>query len=82
MHWDVGICLRVCVHVQLPAGDCELAQWMAMDGNVTLTVCIDTGASTSTMADGIFGLAFFAATCHFNRNSRAVLTTMVFVEDS
>jgi hypothetical protein len=53
-----------------------------MDGNVMLTLCIDTGASTSTMADGTFGLAFFAATCHFKRDSRAVLTTMVFVEDS
>jgi hypothetical protein len=54
-----------------------------MDGNdnITLTVYIDMGGSTSTMADGAFGVAFFAATCNFNRDSRDVLTTMVFVED-
>jgi hypothetical protein len=28
-HRDVGICMRV--HVQLPACDCDLAQWMAME---------------------------------------------------
>jgi hypothetical protein len=52
------------------------------NGNGTLTVCIDMGGSTSTMAGCAFGVAFFAATCYFNRDSRAVLTTMVFVEGS